>query len=269
MSNAIANDSRLTAPQMLKAQARVIRALMLHDIRSRLGGNPIGFFVMGVCWPLSHILILILINSLLGRAAPYGDSVALWYAAGVVPFLAFQYIARFISLGIYLDRPLLALPVVKITDLLFSRAVIEILNAGLVTLIVLAILWANGIDFTPRDPVQASFALLAMMFLGLGFGVLNAVIAAAFPFWVTAYALLTMLFWLSSGILFVPDTLPEAVRTPLSYVPWLQGVEWMRSAYYDDYGNGILDKPYLLSFAAITLFVGLLLERLARGRLRQ
>jgi capsular polysaccharide transport system permease protein len=269
MSNTIASDGRLTAPQMLKAQARVIVALMLHDIRSRLGGSALGFFAIGVCWPLSHILVLILINSFLGRTAPYGDSVALWYAAGVIPFLAFQYIARFMSLGVFINRPLLAFPVVNITDLIFSRAVIEILNAGLVTLIVLGILWASGIDFMPRDPVQAGLALLAMMFLGLGFGVLNSVITAAFPLWVTGYALCCIFFWLSSGILFVPDTLPEVARTPLSYLPWLQGVEWMRSAYYDDYGNGILDKTYMLTFAVATLCIGLVLERLVRGRLKQ
>ncbi len=108
-----------------------------------------------------------------------------------------------------------------------------------------------------------------MMLLGLGFGVLNAIIAAAVPFWVTGYALCMMLFWLTSGILFVPDALPEVARTPLSYLPWLQGVEWMRSAYYDGYGNGILDKSYLTIFSAVTLCLGLVLERLVRGKLRQ
>ena len=267
--SALASNSRLTAPQMLKAQTRVIVALMLHDIRSRLGGSALGFFAMGVCWPLSHILILILLNSLLGRTAPYGDSVALWYAAGVVPFLAFQYMGRFISLGVVINRPLLAFPVVNITDLLFSRALIETLNAGLVTLIVMLILWAFGIDFMPRDPVQAALALLAMILLGLGFGVLNAIIAAAFPFWVTGYALLTIVFWFTSGIVFLPEALPEVARTPLSYVPWLQGVEWMRSAYYEGYGDGFLDRTYLVSFGAITLCFGLLLERLVRGKLKQ
>ena len=224
---------------------------------------------MGVLWPLSHILLLILLNSGLGRTAPYGDSIALWYAVGVVPFLAFQYMSRFISLGVFLNRPLLAFPVVKVTDILFSRAIVEVLNTVLVTIIVMLTLWGFGIDFLPRDPVQASLALLVMMLLGLGFGVLNGIICAAIPFWVTGYALCSILFWLTSGILFLPDALPEFARTPLSYLPWLQGVEWMRSAYYDGYGIGILDRYYLTYFSVTTLCVGLLLERLVRGKLRQ
>jgi capsular polysaccharide transport system permease protein len=269
MSDAVDPNHALTSAEMLRAQGRIIVALMLHDIRSRFGGSAFGFFAMGVGWPLSHILLLILVNSALGRTAPYGDSVALWYAVGVVPFLAFQYMSRFMSLGVVLNRPLLAFPVVRITDILFSRALVEVLNAGLVTIIVILILWYFGIDFTPRDPVQASLALLAMMLLGLGFGVLNAIIAAVFPFWVTGFALCTIVFWFSSGIFFVPDAFPEAVRRPLSYLPWLQGVEWMRSAYYDGYGNGILDRIYLTAFGAITLCVGLIVERLVRGKMKQ
>ena len=38
----------------------------------------------------------------------------------------------------------------------------------------------------------------------------------------------------------------------------------MRSAYYQDYGATILDKTYLISFALVTLFIGLVLERLVR-----
>jgi capsular polysaccharide transport system permease protein len=117
------------------------------------------------------------------------------------------------------------------------------------------------------DIVQASFALLSMMLLGLSFGIINGIIAGMFPMWITGYALLSILLWLSSGVLFVPDALPEIVRTPLSYIPSLQGVEWVRSAYYEGYGTDILDKTYVLEFAVITLFLGLALERLLRGRL--
>lgn len=43
----------------------------------------------------------------------------------------------------------------------------------------------------------------------------------------------------------------------------------MRSAYYEGYGAIILDRPYLISFAIVTLFIGLALERLVRGKMLQ
>ena len=263
----IQSEYRLGALDVLKEQGRIILALMLYDIRSRFGGNALGFVTMGVVWPLSHILILLLINTLLGRAPPYGDSAALWFATGTVPFLSFQYMSRFMSLGLIVSCSLLQYPVVKTTDILFARALIEILNTVFVVLILFAIFWMLGIDFMPRNVAQAAFAMLAMMLLGLGFGVISAVIAGAFPLWATAYAVSMMLFWVSSGVIFVPDAMPEVVRIPLSYLPWLQGVEWMRSAYYEGLGVNILDKPYLITFGFVTLALGLGLERLLRGKL--
>ena len=169
-------------------------------------------------------------------------------------------------MGIALNKPLLTFPMVKVTDLLFARAIVEVLSAAIVVIITIVIFAVLGIEFVPRDIVQASLAMLAMMFLGLGFGVINAMIAAANPFWITGYAILTIIFWFSSGIFFVPDALPEFARYAISYLPYVQGVEWMRSAYYDNYGGNILDKTYMLSFAAITLFAGLAVERLIRGK---
>jgi capsular polysaccharide transport system permease protein len=257
----------LTNAGMLKAQWRIILALMLHDIKSRFGGSALGFLAMGVLWPLSHMTFAIVIYTVMGRAAPYGESTALWFATGVVPFLGFQYLSRYIVYGVMMNRSLLALPIVKVTDILFAGAIIEVLNAGLVVLIVCAAFWTSGIDFLPRDIVQASEALLSMMFLGLAWGVLNAIIAGVFRLWFFGFILIQILLWVTSGIVILPDALPEAVRTILSYLPTVQGVAWMRSAYYEGYGADIVDKTYLITFALITLFIGLLLERLVRGKI--
>jgi capsular polysaccharide transport system permease protein len=257
---------RLGVIDAVRAQGRLVLAIMLRDIKTRFGGSEWGVLI-ATGWPLSHILVLLVINTAVGRTTPYGESGALWIATGVVPFMAFNYMSRFIMLGIVLNRPLLSFPIVKVTDLLISRAVIEVLNAGLVILILFTIFFSLGIDFIPHDISQASLALLSMMLLGLGMGVLNSVIAAAFPFWATGYALFMILSWVSSGILFVPDALPDIARVPLSYLPWLQGVEWTRSAYYDGYGATILDKGYLISWGVVTLGLGLALERAVRGKM--
>jgi capsular polysaccharide transport system permease protein len=252
----------------LAVQARILEALMLRDIKTRFGGSEWGFLI-AIGWPLSHVLLLLIINIGMGRIAPYGDSAALWFATGVVPFMAFNYMSRFIMLGIVLNRPLLFFPIVKITDILFARAIVEVLNAGVIILILFAIFWAFGIDFMPIDLVQASFAIMAMLLLGVSFGVINGIIAAAIPFWVTGSALLQITLWVASGVLFVPDTLPIQLRAWLSYLPTLQGVEWMRSAYYEGYGGSILDRTYLVSVAMVSLFIGLALERLLRGKMLQ
>lgn len=53
---------------------------------------------------------------------------ALWrqhavvFATGLLPCLTFMYVSRFMALSIVMNRPMLAIPAVKVLDILFARA---------------------------------------------------------------------------------------------------------------------------------------------------
>jgi capsular polysaccharide transport system permease protein len=247
-----------------RRQRRVLYALMLRNMRTKFFGNGLGYLV-AVAWPLTHIVILVAIFTVTGRAAPVGDSIALFIATGIVPFQTFNYLARFMMISLIKSRQLLAFPEVKVLDMLFAAALLEILSACCVVIAFLVIAWFAGINAMPRDIVQAAYALGACILLGLGFGLANGVIALAFPPWFTGYVLVTILFWFFSGVYFVPDALPAVAREALAWLPAVQVIEWMRSAYYEGYGGLVLDRRYVLGFAVAMIFLGLILERLMRG----
>jgi capsular polysaccharide transport system permease protein len=251
---------------VFRVQWRILLALMLRDVRTRFFNSAWGFLV-AIAWPLSHILLLLLIYFYLGRAAPYGDSVALWFATGIVPYICFSYMSRFIMMGVIVNKSLLSYPVLKFTDIVFAKAIVEILSAGLVIIILICIFWAFDIDFMPIDPIEASYALFASALLGLGIGIVSAIIATLVPLWAVAFNLAQILLWMLSGVIFVPDALPEQAKVILAYNPLLQCVEWLRSSYYEGYGTGIIDKPYVLLWGVVSLFLGLGIERLIRGQL--
>jgi len=260
----ISNTDTFDLWSAARRQRRVLHALMLRNIRTKFFGNGLGMLV-GIAWPLSHILILVTLYTLAGRAPPYGDSIALFVATGVVPFQVFNYFARFMMIAVIRSRPLLAFPEVKVLDILFASATLEFLSTCCVVLAFLVLAWLAGIDAIPINIVQASYALGASVLLGLGFGVLNGVIALAMPTWVTGYVLTTIVLWFTAGIFFVPDALPATIREYLAYHPVLQVIEWMRSAYYEGYGDLMLDRTYAVCFSLGSLFLGLLLERALRG----
>jgi len=262
LSNIEAFDLRSAAAR----QRRVLSALMLRNVRTRFFGHGLGY-LMYIAWPLSHILIIVAMFVVAGRTAPYGDSVALFIATGALPFMIFSYLSRFMMISVFMTRPLLAFPEVKIFDVLLASALLETLAGCCVTITLIVIGWFAGIDVMPTDIVQASYALGAALLLGLGFGLLNGVIALAFPFWITIYSLSIIAFWMSAGIFFVPDALPETFRNALAWHPVLQTTEWMRSAYYEGYGGLVLDRSYTISVGLGALFLGLLLERAMRGHL--
>ena len=261
-------ERRMTWGETLRAQGRILMALILRDMRTRFFGNALGF-VIAIAWPLSHTFIILALNTAAGRAAPYGESAALWFATGLVPFQAFSYTARFTMLGIVMNKPLMGLPVVKPTDILIARGILEVANAGVVVLATMLIFAMLGINFVPVNVVEAYNAIGASILLGFGFGLINGVIAGLFPFWVTGFALFQIIMWFGSGVLMVPDALPENTRYWFSLNPSLQGVEWMRSAYFEGYGAGVLDKTYMVQFAVVSLMIGLAMERLLRSRIMQ
>ena len=254
---------------VLRTHARILVALMVRDVQTRFFGTALGF-ILAILWPVSHIFLVLAINSSLGRAPPYGDSAALFFATGLVPFMCFNYMSRFTVLGVMLNKPLLGFPIVKVGDILLARAIVEVLNAAIVIVVTIVILTAMGVDVWPPRPIEAMNALLACLLLGFGFGIVNGVIAGILPFWFTPFSLFQIVLWLASGVIMVPDDLPDTARYWLSFNPILIGVEWTRSAFYEGFGlNELLDKRYMLSFSVASVFIGLLMERTMRGKILQ
>jgi capsular polysaccharide transport system permease protein len=254
---------------LLQTHGRILMALILRDVQTRFFGTALGF-ILAIMWPVSHIFIILLINGSLGRPAPYGDSAPLFFATGLLPFMCFNYMSRFTALGVMMNKPLLGFPIVKVGDLLLARAILEVLNAAVVVIVTMLILTAMGVNVWPPRPIEAMYALLACIMLGFGFGIVNGVIAGIFPFWIMPFSLFQIILWMASGVITVPDYLPEPFRYYLSFNPILVAVEWMRSAFYEGYGlNELLDKPYALSFAAVSILIGLIMERTMRGAVMQ
>jgi len=246
----------------------VLNALILRDIRTRFFGHGLGFTV-AIAWPLAHIASLLAIYAGLGRIAPYGDSLVLFFSTGLVPFMMFNYMSRFIMAALILNRPLLAFPAVRILDILFARAILEVLGSCCGTVIVLLCMWVTRIDVVPLDIGQAYLAMGASLLIGLGFGMLNGLVTFLTPMWLTGYTLFLIGMYLTCGIVFVPSQLPEPLRTIVSYNPMLHAVEWMRTSYYLGYPSSVLDKAYLVEWGVGTIFLTLVIERAFRGRLLQ
>src|SRR5262249_42494343 len=150
---------------LLQLQFRIIVAIMLRDIRTRFFGHGLGYLVM-IGWPLVHILVLLAIFTLLGRSTPYGESLALFFATGLVPFMAYNYMSRWTMMALLFNKQLLSFPVIKTLDVLLARTLLELLGHVCSIILLLFALWIVDVDFMPLDLVQACFALSAAMLLG-------------------------------------------------------------------------------------------------------
>lgn len=249
---------------VLESYRNVLAALMLRDIRTRMFGSAWGFLFV-IAWPLTHMgFVILFVGARGGGHPPYGDSMAIWVATGIIPFMCFSYTARFVTTAIVMNRPLLAFPIISVSQILFSRAIIELLNSSLVIICISLIFFLAGAPLVPKDAAQTGFVILAAFAMGLGFGMLNALISAMFVGWLTAFNLIIVALWLTSGIVFVPSSLPESVRNIFAYHPLVQMTEWTRMAYFDSYYSIVLDKYYLLEWCFGLVFFALLVEKTMR-----
>ncbi len=241
-------------------------AVILRDMRTRFFNHGLGFLIVSL-WPLAHILILLIIYLLTGRRTPFGESLYVFFATGLIPTLTFTYVSRFMSLSLILNKPMLSFPVVTIVDVMLARAFLEFIAAFITLILTIIIIYSIGDNPFPWNVSEAIYAYLASLLLAVGVGVLAGVIVMFSPFFVTIYALMMILVYIGSGTLFVISSLPDIISMPLSYNPVVHAVEWMRAAYYPTYSTKILDKDYLIGFGMTSLFLGLLLERLLRGKI--
>ena len=247
----------------LSVQANVISALMLRDVKTRFGGKAANYLV-AVLWPLSHIVVLILAYTLMGRPPPLGDSAALFFATGLLPIMIFQYSSRLMMQAHMTNAPLLNFPIVTFLDLVFARAMLEVITGFAVTVVLASILFGFDVDIVPRRPAEAAAALAATLFVAVGVGMVNCIIQKFVKLWLFAYILVVIILYITSGVLFVVETIPKTYRDMLVWNPGVHLVEWFRSAYYEGYGETTLDKPYVLMFGLFCMAIGLVAERLTR-----
>lgn len=215
------------------------------------------------------MVILLFIYRISGRTAPFGESLNVFFATGLIPTLAFMYVSRFMSISLIINKPMLSFPAVTVVDIMAGRALLEIIASYITLILLFIIIFSLGENPIPNDIQQAVYAYLATLLLAVGAGSLAGVIVMFIPFFATIYALMMILVYVGSGTLFLVSNLPDALSYPLSYNPVVHCVEWMRVAYYPSYSDRLLDKEYVIGFGSASLFLGLLMERLLRMKMME
>lgn len=245
---------------------RIMRAVLIQDMRSRFGSSHIGYLI-AIAWPLSHMGIITLAYLVRASIAPIGDSPTIFVATGVVPYILCFYPARLLAMGIPQNRQLLNIPVIQPIHLIFSRCILETLNAVIVLALFAFIVSLFDVDLTPTDAAEASKAIGAAVFLGIGLGFLNVVMCALVGSYFLIFFLLVMVgLYVISGAYLPPSAIPAYAREYMAYNPLTQLIEWLRSAYYASYDPELINKSLIYWVGGISLMLGLVGERFLRGK---
>lgn len=257
------NDS--SAEQLLRLQIRVIGGLVLRETRAAFGASSVGY-LWAIITPTASVAMLVFIFSLIGRHAPFGASLALFFATGILTLQFFSELSSKLAAAFNANKALLTYPVIKELDTLIARALLVA-----ATYLMIMVLFFGGLvllDLAPPPPrpENAVLAFLATLLLGFGMGSINAVISSLWETWTQVERVLTRPLFFLSGIFYVPSHLPPEAVAVLKWNPILHLIEWMREGFYTNYNSLVLDRGYPVLVAVLLVLAGLTGERLFRKK---
>lgn len=252
----------------MATQLRILFALMMREMSTRFGRSA-GGFVWAFLEPVGYITLLSVVFVLLSRSPPLGQSFPLFFAAGFLPYYVFRTTSGMTATAIRFNQALLTYPSVTPIDTALARFLLQFLTTALITILILSALLAWQGEWPVIRPVFLIQAFLLASLLGLGIGLLNAVLFCFSPTWERVYGILTQPLFIISGIFYLADLLPAEVRDPLHWNPVVHLVAIMRKGVFAHYDAPQAEPLYVFVIAAFCLLPGLFFLRAFRARLTE
>ncbi|KUJ77277.1 ABC transporter permease [Ruegeria profundi] len=251
--------------KLLTLQARVIGSLVLRETRASFGTSQFGY-LWAIVTPAASVAVLVTIFTLIGRQPPFGQSLALFFATGILTLEFFNKLSNTLMASFDANKALLTYPLIQETDAIFARVILISATYLLVFVLFYGGLVLLGLSSMPTFPEVVIQAFAATALLGFGFGTVNAVIVSLWDSWLHIERVLTRPLFFLSGIFYIPSNLPPEAIAILEWNPVLHLVEWFREGFYPNYESTVLSKTYPLGLAVGLILFGLAGERLYRKK---
>lgn len=248
---------------------RSILALILREMATSYGRSP-GGYLWVLFEPILGIAFLVTVFSFGFRSPPLGDSFALFYATGFLPFIAFNTLNKRVGGAISYSRNLLAYPRVSYLDTLIARAILT----SMTQLVVFSFIVTGILVFQETRTVllldRVVLAYAMVISLGFGVGVMNSFLMTMFPIWSSIWSIATAPLMILSGVILLYENLPEAAQAFLWFNPLVHVSGEMRSAFYLGYEANYVSPGYVFGLSLGLTLVGLVfLGRYHRDMLEQ
>ena len=218
---------------------RAIGALILREMGSSYGRSP-GGYIWALLEPIAGIAMLSVMFSLFLRSPPLGQNFAIFYATGMVPFVAYQTVCSKVQNAILYSRPLLVYPSVTYIDAILARFILNFATEILVAYLIFSgirMVWETR-TVVDLPAVALGYAMAGALCLGIG--LMNCFLTSMFPLWQKVWGIVTRPLMLMSGIFYLYNSVPEPAHSILWYNPLIHVVGQVRSGFFTSY-----DAPYV------------------------
>ncbi|WP_243694422.1 ABC transporter permease [Shimia isoporae] len=231
-------------------------ALILREMSTTFGRTAFGY-LWAILQPVAGIILLTAIFSIALRKPDLGTSFALFYATGLLPFLAFLDISGKVALSIEFSRSLLSFPAVSYLDALLGRLILNTLTQIMVFgLVISATVFIYDQSVAVNYP-KIIFAWFLLTLLSAGVGTFNCYMFLRFPEWERIYSVIRRPLLIISCVFYLYEVVPPPYSDYLWFNPLIHIVGMIRSSIFFNYDAAYVSPLYVICFSALPLLIGM------------
>lgn len=249
----------------LTVQGRVIAALILREVHTLYGNTKLGY-LWAIIQTAFNIAVFWLFREFLGAHAPHGMGMAVFLLCGFIPWHIFSDTISRCMKAVSANQALLTFPQVTELDLMIARVIVVWGTQLVSAIVILSVAAALGQSMELRHPGTLAATLFFAPLLGLGMGLVFASLSRLWPTLERLIPILMRFLFFASGVFFQVSELPARFSAPLLLNPAAQLIEWQRYGFSASSASPLYSVGYMVAWCLISLCLGLLLERYARGR---
>lgn len=244
--------------QVMRASlcALVIRNIQKRYIKSASSDRSTAFLWIFL-EPMMHVGVWIVIRTFYGIKITAMNS-ALFILLGTIPFLlVLKCIPQFMN-AVQSNKKLLNFRQVRSFDFVLSILIAEFLVLICALVILLLLFKMLGLPWKLYNPQKLIGATIYLFVICLGVGLFLSVLGFFLPFIKNFTLIFTRLLYLTSGVFFPANSVPQKVREILVWNPLFQIIELMREGFMAlPTHMEFINHNYLMAFSMFVLFVGL------------
>ncbi|ARE83782.1 Transport permease protein [Roseovarius sp. EC-HK134] len=247
-------------PRKRTGTVQTVIALMLREMSATYGRSALGY-LWAVLEPVAGIFLLTFIFSLGFKSPSLGTNFPLFFATGILPFMAYMDISNKMSVSLRFSKQLLFYPGVTYTDALIARFILNVITSIMIAVILLPLIIIVYDLNVIVDMRAIAWGYTLTFALGAGVGTLNCFLLSVFPIWERAWAVLNRPLLIISGVIFLFDTVPLPYRDWMWWNPLIHPIGLVRKGIYSTYDATYVSSVFVMAVSGITLALGLLLLR--------
>jgi capsular polysaccharide transport system permease protein len=250
----------------IERQWRIVSALVMREMSTRFGRQGLGFaWVIGE--PLMFCFGVMILWTATKPAYEHGIRVAPFVMTGYMSIILMRHFLSLLASAIQSNQGLMYHRDVAPLHLLFSRALLELGGGTGAFIVVYGVLLALGQVSLPHDYLLLYMGWLLLAWTALGFALTLTGLSMRYEIMERLVPVISYVLVPISGAFFMVSWLPASFREIVMLLPFVHGIEMLRSGVFGEFVPTYYNWPYALFIGAIMNITGLLIISASRDRI--